>query len=637
MNYKEFEQNSNSIKSALNGIMDALRARQKDWNLAEIPPEFQAAQEGLNRQDYNIVVCGEVKKGKSTLINAILGQDVLPTGVSETTSQVFFISQAETESYALVFEDGYREPITRDKLFRYGTQTAANQEGDPIFSGRLLKWIEVNVPASFLPPGIHLIDTPGLGATYAAHAEITLRHISEADAAVYVLDSKTPVVTQDVETLKRILDVTDRILFVQSKIDMVGSEECKIMQENHKSNLKKSLGDRLDGAIEVYPISSKLLKEAASDTENQERFLRVSQFNKFRDALKMMIYRLSQFKYSIAAHDTCDKYNKSAMGWLVEQKNALGTLSREEKQSLQKEKTELDNQFTADWGPTGGKRRELMGYLQECLTGFRNSVSSLFHSGGEITPRFLQELQNCDTIEKVKAFNDNLPTALYNAVRSGWEQATSNLVARISQIVDSESSLAPSTEIDMNCATANNPLKIQGVSWTRPAQGAMFGMAIGTILAPATGGLSLVLAGVVTGTLAVVGGLEFARQEGENQRRQAQGAVERNINSIMSALNNDLLVAPHGDNGLSRFDSISKQCKDQLEASLTRQYEISKSRLEEEVLILQRQFCLSEQERQNQLTALQTQQQACQATSKSLDEELNALKRLRDMMVESAR
>ena len=633
MNYKEFEQQSSSIKSGLNGIMNELRERQKDWNLAEIPPEFQNAQEGLNRQDYNIVVCGEVKKGKSTLINAILGQDVLPTGVSETTSQVFFISQAETESYALVFEDGYREPITKDKLFRYGTQTAANQEGDPIFSGRLLKWIEVNVPASFLPPGIHLIDTPGLGATYAAHAEITLRHISEADAAVYVLDSKTPVVTQDIETLKRILDVTDRILFVQSKIDMVGSEECKIMQENHKSNLKKSLGDRLDGAIEVYPISSKLLKEAAADTDNQERFLRVSQFNKFRDALKMMIYRLSQFKYSIAAHDTCDKYNKSAMGWLVEQKNALGTLSREEKQNMQKEKTELGNQFTADWGPMGGKRRELMGDLQESLTSFRNSVSSLFHPGGEITPRFLQELQNCDTIEKVKAFNDNLPTALYNAVRSGWEQATNNLVARISHIVDSDSSLVPSTEIDMNCATANNPLTIQGVSWTRPVQGGMLGMAIGTALAPVTGGLSL----IVTGTLALMGGLEFARQEGENQRRQAQGAVERNINSIMSALNNDLLVAPHGDNGLSRFDSISKQCKDQFDASLTRQFEISKSRLEEEVLILQQQFDLSEQDRQNRLESIQTQQQTCLATSKSLDEELKALKQLRDMMVESVR
>ena len=633
MNYKEFEQQSSSIKSGLNGIMNELRERQKDWNLAEIPPEFQNAQEGLNRQDYNIVVCGEVKKGKSTLINAILGQDVLPTGVSETTSQVFFISQAETESYALVFEDGYREPITKDKLFRYGTQTAANQEGDPIFSGRLLKWIEVNVPASFLPPGIHLIDTPGLGATYAAHAEITLRHISEADAAVYVLDSKTPVVTQDIETLKRILDVTDRILFVQSKIDMVGSEECKIMQENHKSNLKKSLGDRLDGAIEVYPISSKLLKEAAADTDNQERFLRVSQFNKFRDALKMMIYRLSQFKYSIAAHDTCDKYNKSAMGWLVEQKNALGTLSREEKQNMQKEKTELGNQFTADWGPMGGKRRELMGDLQESLTSFRNSVSSLFHPGGEITPRFLQELQNCDTIEKVKAFNDNLPTALYNAVRSGWEQATNNLVARISHIVDSDSSLVPSTEIDMNCATGNNPLTIQGVSWTRPVQGGMLGMAIGTALAPVTGGLSL----IVTGTLALMGGLEFARQEGENQRRQAQGAVERNINSIMSALNNDLLVAPHGDNGLSRFDSISKQCKDQFDASLTRQFEISKSRLEEEVLILQQQFDLSEQDRQNRLESIQTQQQTCLATSKSLDEELKALKQLRDMMVESVR
>ena len=93
----------------------------------------------------------------------------LPTGVKETTSQVFRITNNPTESFSLVFTDGTNEKIARDQLSRFGSQVDADLLGEPIFKNRQLDYIQVNVPIEFLPVGVSIVDTPGLGALYKSH------------------------------------------------------------------------------------------------------------------------------------------------------------------------------------------------------------------------------------------------------------------------------------------------------------------------------------------------------------------------------------------------------------------------------------------------------------------------------------
>lgn len=117
-----------------------------------------------------------------------MGKQILPVANEIATSQVFRIAHSETESYSLVFTDGTNEAITYEQLSRYGSQVDAILQGEPIFKDRTLDYIQVNIPVAFLPKGVNLVDTPGLGALYKRHEYITQNYVKKASAVIFVMD-----------------------------------------------------------------------------------------------------------------------------------------------------------------------------------------------------------------------------------------------------------------------------------------------------------------------------------------------------------------------------------------------------------------------------------------------------------------
>ena len=140
---------------------------------------------------YQVLVVGEAKRGKSTFVNALIGRDILPTDVDIATSQVFRVCPAEGEAYRLRFEDDSQQEITAADLPRYGSQVVADTEGVPRLD-QIIRWIEVDVPVRFLPANVRILDTPGLGALYAAHGQITHRFVPHADAVLFILIRRLP-------------------------------------------------------------------------------------------------------------------------------------------------------------------------------------------------------------------------------------------------------------------------------------------------------------------------------------------------------------------------------------------------------------------------------------------------------------
>ena len=99
-----------------------------------------------------MLVAGEAKRGKSTFINALIGRPLLPTAVDIATSQVFRVAAADEPAYHLRFEDESRRAIDAANLARYGAHAAAGASEAPPLEQRL-RWIEVDMPIRFLPPG----------------------------------------------------------------------------------------------------------------------------------------------------------------------------------------------------------------------------------------------------------------------------------------------------------------------------------------------------------------------------------------------------------------------------------------------------------------------------------------------------
>lgn len=95
----------NSNLTLLSEIVDrvvSLRSDKTSDNLPLLPEELSILSTNLHKSDFTLVVSGEVNRGKSTFINAIIGRNILPTYDKETTAQVFKIINSEEETFTVV-------------------------------------------------------------------------------------------------------------------------------------------------------------------------------------------------------------------------------------------------------------------------------------------------------------------------------------------------------------------------------------------------------------------------------------------------------------------------------------------------------------------------------------------------------
>lgn len=194
---------------------------------------------------FNIVVLGEVKKGKSSFINALLGvENLVPVDTGIATSCVYRVTYGEHLTYAVHFlpaEDGTpaREPlfIPACEVTAYGTE-----KGNPL-NEKGVDYIEITCPSEFLKSGFCLIDTPGLGGMYKAHRAITYRYVSQADAVFFVTDHKAPFGNLECQYIKDVLEVTSNLFFVQTKVLSIGMADAQRRRENNLSIINENFPD----------------------------------------------------------------------------------------------------------------------------------------------------------------------------------------------------------------------------------------------------------------------------------------------------------------------------------------------------------------------------------------------------------
>src|SRR5215210_9027 len=131
------------IRQQTVAVLDELISRAGEFELADPPPVLDLCRRKLRENAYKVLVVGEAKRGKSTFINALIGQDILPTNVRVTTSQVFSVRPAQQEAYRIRFEDDSTQDITREDLPKYGSQVLEDAGEKPKLN-QVIRWIEVD-------------------------------------------------------------------------------------------------------------------------------------------------------------------------------------------------------------------------------------------------------------------------------------------------------------------------------------------------------------------------------------------------------------------------------------------------------------------------------------------------------------
>ena len=195
---------------------------------------------------FHVMVVGEFKRGKSTLVNALLGVEVLPTGVLPLTAVMTEVVHGQ-EGATVADLDGTRVDVGLDDVARFVTEA-----GNP-GNERGVERVEVRVPAPLLSTGLVLVDTPGLGSVHLHNTEVGRASLLEADGAIVVLSADEPLSDEERQLLDTLAQRRARTFVVVNKADHLEPTELEEVRGFIGAAVRQALG----GSPDLYCVSSR--------------------------------------------------------------------------------------------------------------------------------------------------------------------------------------------------------------------------------------------------------------------------------------------------------------------------------------------------------------------------------------------
>ena len=174
----------------------------------------------LAEDRFVLLVAGRFSRGKTSLMNAILGLDRLPTGILPLTSVITSVVYGRPERVQLEREQGGLPiDISMDALAEYITE-----RGNP-GNERRIRIAHVALPAEILRRGFHFVDSPGLGSAVWENSRTTEAYFPEADAVIVVSGFDGPLTEDEVRALRTFAETGRPVFLVLNKQDLVPPNE----------------------------------------------------------------------------------------------------------------------------------------------------------------------------------------------------------------------------------------------------------------------------------------------------------------------------------------------------------------------------------------------------------------------------
>ena len=201
----------------------------------------------LAGQRLRVLVAGEAKRGKSTLVNALLGRPLLPVGVTPLTALATTVRYGRDEGISVVFRDGRAESFPLSALGDLVTE-----RGNP-GNRRNLASVNVVADAPVLARGAELVDTPGTGSVHAHNTAEAEAALGTMDAAVFVLTADPPVSASERELMARVAKLSVTTFVVLNKADyLAGGELAEALE--FTAQVAAGAAGR---PVRIYPLSAR--------------------------------------------------------------------------------------------------------------------------------------------------------------------------------------------------------------------------------------------------------------------------------------------------------------------------------------------------------------------------------------------
>jgi GTP-binding protein EngB required for normal cell division len=237
-----------SDKGALAELLADLAAIIDRHGFVEFRAPLSRLVEKIEMPAYEIAFFGRVSSGKSSLLNRIMGTNLLPTGVTPVTAIPTRIRNRPEPVLLVWTADGRLTRYEIDRLADFVTEA-----GNPGNDKRVTRLI-AEVPLAILPPEVVLVDTPGLGSLALEGAAETMAYLPRCDLGVVLVDASSNLNSDDVATLDALRAASVSSVLVLSKADLVASNDLERLVEYSRNKIVEQLGTPID----VAPLSSHL-------------------------------------------------------------------------------------------------------------------------------------------------------------------------------------------------------------------------------------------------------------------------------------------------------------------------------------------------------------------------------------------
>ncbi len=319
----------------LTGNLKELLRLSEDISLVNTAKSIRETIEKSDNDHFEVAIVGEFKRGKSTLINALLGQEVLPADVLPATATLNRVTYSEEPYVQVEYKNGTSERVDIDQLENYVTKLTSEAEE----KAETVKEATVYYDTDFCRNNVDIIDTPGLNDDEQM-TNVTLSILPKIDAAVFVISANSPFSQFEKDFLEKKMLTSDvgRIIFVVNCFGTFSQEDENKIVETVRSRItkyvmdkaKKVMGEdsrefavykRKIGTPRVIGLYAK--RALTAKTIEDEKLLEESNFPEFEKALETM---LTKERGVIALQILANKITNSGTEILrsvVMQENAL--------------------------------------------------------------------------------------------------------------------------------------------------------------------------------------------------------------------------------------------------------------------------------------------------------------------------
>ena len=260
-NLRSYEQ----LKFDLADLVRETSSRASELKNEDLQRKLRDLLKRIAEDRFYLTFAGQFSRGKTTLINAMLGMDRLPTGIVPITSVITAVSYDTHERVVLHFEESHlTQDVSLDELPEWITE-----QGNPGNRERI-EMAEVQLPADILRRGAFLVDTPGLGSAVAENTRTTKEFLPQIDALLLVTSFEFPLSAEEVAFFRSARSRRCKLFVIVNKLDLCSPAEKDQVLNFIQSRVAEESGDR---DVEIFPLSASLALRArlASDDEALER------------------------------------------------------------------------------------------------------------------------------------------------------------------------------------------------------------------------------------------------------------------------------------------------------------------------------------------------------------------------------